>query len=139
MKKWCVALVALCGLSVWNADASDWVKAVESRTSRIFVDTGSISRTGDIVAAWYRRDFSHPMVAETKSRQYKSAKVLNYYNCADREVAAAQWITYENREGQGRVVSNEKVLALEYGDVPTGDAGEAVFNFVCKYSKQRKT
>jgi len=136
VKTLCVALMGLCGLLVGNADAANWVKVVDSGTSRVFVDTDSIKRTGDIVAAWYRRDFNRPMPAEKGHRLYRSAKVLNYYNCPDREVAAAQWITYENKDGRGKVISNEKVNSLVYGDVPRGEAGEAIFDFVCKHVKQ---
>jgi len=139
MKLSCIALVAFCGLSASVADAATWVKAIDSKTSRIFVDTSSINRTGGIVAAWYRRDFNHPMPAEKKAQLYKSSKVLNYYNCSDHEVAPAQWITYENRDGLGKIISNEKVVALEYGEVPSGEAGAAVFDFVCHYAKSRRT
>ena len=131
-------LMALCGLATESAYASTWVKAVDSRTSIIFVDTDSINSTGDIVAAWYLRDFNSPMAAEKSSLTYRSAKVLIYYNCSGREIAAAQWITYENKNGSGKVVSNERVNSLVYGEVPPGEAGEAIFDFVCKYAKQHK-
>jgi hypothetical protein len=127
--------IVLCALSAGNADAANWVKVVDSKTSRVFVDTSSINRTGDIVTAWYKRDFNQPMVSEKNRPPYKSSKVLNYYNCSDREIATAQWITYANKDGLGKAISNQKVISLEYGDVPPGETGEAVFDFVCKYVK----
>jgi hypothetical protein len=138
MKTLCVALMLLCGLLAENADAANWVKIVDSNTSGIFVDTDSIIKTGDIVAAWYKREFNHAMPTEKKHQLYKSSKVLNYYNCSEHEIAPAQWITYENKNGAGRIISNEKVISLEYGDIPPGEAGEAIFNFVCEYVKQHR-
>lgn len=128
--------MVICCLSAGNAVASNWVKAVDSGTSKIFVDTDSINRTGDIVAAWYRRDFKHPMATEKKGRPYKSSKVLNYYNCSEHEIASAQWIRYEGNAGLGKVISNQKVIALEYGDIPPGEAGKPIFDFVCKYKRK---
>lgn len=133
----CAALILLCGLSTGNANAANWVKVVDSKTSSIFVDIDSINRTGDIVTAWYRRNFNHPMISDKNNRPYKSSKVLNYYNCSDRSIAAVQWITYENKDGLGKVISNEKVIALAYGDILPGEASEAIFDFVCKYAKHK--
>lgn len=138
MKTLCVTLMALCGLLAGSADAAHWEKVVDSKTSRIYVDTDSINRIGDIVTAWYRRDFNQPMVSEKNHRLYKSSKVLNYYNCTSREIAPARWITYEKQDGTGKILSNEKVISLTYGDVLPGEAGEAIFNFVCKYNKPNK-
>lgn len=138
MKTLCIALMVLCGLLARSADAAHWEKIVDSKTSSIFVDTDSINRIGDIVTAWYRRDFNQPMVADKNHLLYRSSKVLNYYNCTDREIASARWITYEKKGGTGKVISNEKVITLAYGDVLPGEASEAIFNFVCKYVKQRK-
>ena len=138
VKSWCAALLVLCCAPAANAAAVTWVKVVGSGASQIFVDTGSIRQTGDIVSAWYRRDFNRPMLTEKKHLPYRSSKVLSYYNCADREVAPAQWITYEKTGGMGKVISNEKVISLSYGEVPRGEAGEAVFDFVCKYVKQQR-
>ena len=138
MRKLCITLVVFYGLTAGNVDAATWVKVVASSTSRIFVDTGSIIKTGDIVTAWYRRDFNRPIASKKIHRPYKSSKVLNYYNCSSREIAAAQWITYENNNGTGKIVSNEKVISLAYGDIPPGEAGEPVFDFLCKYVKQHK-
>jgi len=138
MKSGRAALLALCCVLAANAAAANWVKVVGSGASQIFVDTGSIRQTGDIVSAWYRRDFNRPMLTEKKHLPYRSSRVLSYYNCADREVAPAQWITYEKTGGLGKVISNEKVISLSYGDVPRGEAGEAIFDFVCKYVRQHK-
>jgi hypothetical protein len=132
------ALFALCVLSAGNVDAANWVKVADSKTSKVFVDTKSIHRIGDIVTVWYRRDFNQPMVSEKNRRPYKSSKVLNYYNCSDHEIAAAQWITYEKEGGLGKIISNEKVISLEYGDIAAGETGEAVFDFVCPHAKQQK-
>lgn len=137
MKTFCIALMMLCALSAGNAIASNWVKAVDSGTSKIFVDTDSINRTGNIVAAWYRRDFNRPVATEKNGRSYKSAKVLNYYNCSDHEIAAAQWIRYEEKGGQGKIISNERVISLEYGDIPPGEAGKPIFDFICKHAMHK--
>lgn len=102
------------------------------------MDTDSIDRVGDIVSAWYRREFTHPMVSEKNRQRYKSSKILSYYNCADREIAPARWITYADAEASGKIISNERVSPLEYGDVSADDAGEPIFNFVCSYVKPGK-
>lgn len=136
-KLWCAALIVLGGLSTGTAGAAaNWVKVVDSKTSRIFVDTHSITRIGDIATAWYRRDFDQPMLSDKKHRPYKSSKVLNYFNCTSREMAPAQWITYEKTGGTGKIVTNEKVISLEYGDVSEDETGEKILNFVCKQIRQ---
>ena len=133
-----MALMALpCLLLAGNAAAADWVKVVDSKTSRIYVDTGSISRIGDIASAWYKRDFSHPIMTE-KHQKYRSSRVFNYYNCADRQVAHAQWVTYAGANATGGIISEEKAPTLEYGDITADDAGEPVYNFVCTYAKSRR-
>ena len=128
-------LIVLCGLSAGNADAAKWVKVVDNKTYKILVDTDSIIGTGGIVAAWYRRNFDRPMAAEKGSQLYRSAEVLNYYNCSEREIAPAQWITYEKLDGRGKIISNERVSSLEYGDISADGANQAIFEFVCKYIK----
>ena len=135
VKALCIALLTLCGLFAGNADAAHWVKVVDSKTSRIYVDTDSINRIGDIVSAWYKRDFSHPIASGKSHQRYQSSKVLNYYNCADREIAHARWITFANREASGKPLSSEEVDSLQYGDVTADDTGEPIFNFVCTYRK----
>ena len=137
VKSFCIVLIVLCELVAGNAVASNWVKAVEGGTSKIFVDLDSINKTGNIVAAWYRRDFKHPMHAENKRRPYQSSKVLNYYNCSDNEIAAAQWITYEKTGGQGKIITNERVSSLEYGDIPLGETGKPLFDFICQHAHAR--
>lgn len=128
-------LLALGALLTANANAANWVKVVDSKTSKIYVDASSISQIGDIVSAWYRRDFNHPVYNE-KHQKYRSSKVLNYYNCIDRQVAHAQWVTYENANATGRLLSEDKAPTLEYGDITADDAGEPVFNFVCGQAKK---
>lgn len=134
----CAVLLTLCGLSAGNADAANWVKVVDDKISKVFVDTKSINRIGDIVTVWYRRDFNQPMISDKNRRPYRSSKVLNYYNCSDHEIAAARWITYEKEGGLGKIISNEKVISLEYGDIAPGETGEAIFDFVCPHTKQQK-
>lgn len=138
MKALCAVLLAFCGLLTGTAGAANWVKVVDSNHSRVFVDTDSISRVGDIVSAWYKRDFAHPIPSEKSGQQYKTSKVLSYYNCADREVAPARWITYAEWDASGKPISNERVSPLEYGDISASEFGEAVFDFVCKYVKTGK-
>lgn len=135
MKTLCIALLALCGLLAENASAAHWVKVVDSKTSRIFVDTDSINRIGDIVSAWYKRDFTHPIAAQKNNQRYRSSKVLSYYNCTEREVAHARWITYANQDASGKAISTEEVDSLQYGDISADDTGEPIFNFVCNYSR----
>jgi hypothetical protein len=132
MKFYRIVLIFLGSLTAGNASASNWVIAATSGVSKIYVDTDSINRTGNIVSAWYRRDYKHPMTSNDKQHKYLSSKVLNYYNCTDNEIAAAQWITYEGVEGQGKTVSNERVTPLEYGDIPPGETGKPIFDFICK-------
>jgi len=130
--------LAFCGsLLALPVSAAQWVKITDSKVSAIYVDTASIKRTGDIVSAWYRRDFKRPMPSE-KKLPYLSSRVLNYYNCATREVAAAQWITYEKPGGEGKKVSSDRVEPLAYGDIPLGEAGIDVYNFVCQPGKATK-
>jgi hypothetical protein len=127
----------LCALLASNTQAVTWVKAADSKISTIFVDTDGINITGNIVSAWYRRDYKKPMNTE-KNRLYRSSKVLNYFNCTEHEIAVAQWIKYENSGGLGKIISNEKVISLTYGDVAAGETGKAVFDFVCNYAKRHK-
>ncbi len=136
--KICGAVLALLfGVVMINAEAVSWVRLTDSKGSSISVDRDSIQRTGEIVAAWYQRDFNHPMPTEKGSR-YQSVKVLNYYNCASDEVAAAQWITYEKPRGQGKEISNERVEPLLYSGFTAGEANEYVFKFVCQQRRRGK-
>lgn len=132
-------LIVLSGFSLGTARAENWAKVVDNRTSRIFVDTGSINQNGDIITAWYRRDFSYPMVLEKNHRKYKSSKVFSSYNCTSREMAATQWITFEDKGGKGKVVSNEKMMPPAYGEIPLGDTGKPLFDFVCKRAAAHKS
>ncbi|MDX8400170.1 MAG: hypothetical protein R8K20_07965, partial [Gallionellaceae bacterium] len=93
-------LMLLLGLSAGNAEAK-WVKLFSNKESKITIDTSSIVRTGDIVSVWYRRDFNRSMAIQKSTQRYQSSKVLYYYNCTDRQMAAAQWITYEKKGGLG--------------------------------------
>ena len=138
MKFYCIVLILFGNLATGNVAASNWVIAATSGVTKIYVDTDSINRTGNIVSAWYRRDYKHPMTGNDKRHKYQSSKVLNYYNCADNEIAAAQWITYEGVEGQGKTVSNERVTPLEYGDIPPGETGKPIFDFICKRAKHSR-
>ncbi|MDX8399537.1 MAG: hypothetical protein R8K20_04750, partial [Gallionellaceae bacterium] len=73
---------------------------------------------------------------QKSTQRYQSSKVLYYYNCTDRQMAAAQWITYDKKGGLGKVIFNKKVVVLEYGDVSDGNPSGVIFKFVCKTSKK---
>jgi hypothetical protein len=126
-----VALLALGTLLVGNASAANWEKIADGKISTIFVDAASMDRTGDIVALWYRQDFKHVISTDRQRPAYRSARVLSYYNCAEREVAAARWIAYQGNEGKGKVVFDESVEPLAYADVTADDTGRTLFNFAC--------
>jgi hypothetical protein len=126
-----VALLLLGVFLASNACAANWEKIADGKISNILVDTGSLNRTGDIVALWYRQDFKRAMSTGKPGHPYRSSKVLSYFNCAEHEVAAARWIKYEGNEGKGRVVFDESVEQLAYADITTDVAGRTLFNFAC--------
>ena len=128
-------LIIFCGLAVGNARATHWVEVVGTSNSQIFVDTDSIIRMGNIVAAWYRRDFQHTMPVANSHRTYKSSKIYNFYNCSANEIASAEWITYSEKGGLGNIVTKDSVSPLEYADIPLGETGKPVFDFICKHAK----
>ena len=140
MKMLCaVALIIFSVLPEGNARAEPhWVRATDSKSSETFVDTNSIHANGDIVTAWYRRNFANPMPLGASGRLYSSSRVLNYYNCATHQIATARWITYEEEDELGKVVSNEKISSPEYSEDPPDAVNKVIMGFVCNYVKSHK-
>lgn len=98
----------------------------------VYVDKSTIRKNGVIAKIWILKDYSS-MQTESTGDRYKSAKVLNAYNCREETSALISLIDYSGSEGEGNVTYSLAIQEKEWvwRPVAPGTSGEAKWKIAC--------
>lgn len=98
-------LFAAIGLATCAAaNASDWVKVMESDLSSVYLDRSSIRSNSSFKSAWSLYDLKRASTVEGKA--FLSMKDLNTFSCSDRTYVTKSMLFYSGQKANGEMVSS---------------------------------
>jgi len=127
-----VVLILTCSVS-W----AEW-KFLESRSrgdgddTLIYYDKSTIKKTGAISRMWHMQD--HIKVqTDASGKNYRSAKVLQSYNCREETIAVASFVLLSDQGGSGNVVSSATIQEKElvWDPITPDTIGAKHFKIAC--------
>jgi len=124
MKKYLLILLVIPLL----AHASRWV-LVDKNIDDVafFVDTKSITRSGDSVTFWKRINYATRSTTGTLS-----AKTNDTVNCRTRELITRHYMTYDDLNNNGKLIDSWSADGAKWEPIPPDSVIEALMKFVCK-------
>lgn len=125
--------LAILALSA-AASASRWVEVTDGDGVKIYADTESARRNGQIVRVWLRWVYQapRPVTNSNPQKHFLSQKTLELYHCERRTAATIQIIRYAEGDGGEIVESLSGADAPEqYSEVVPETVGEGILKYVC--------
>jgi hypothetical protein len=89
-------VVCVSGTMVTASALADWSEAGRSEDFVYYVDLQTMKRTGNIRRVWTLLDSTAPNAA------FRSARVLEEYNCAEESSRVLQFQSYDGPKGSGQ-------------------------------------
>jgi hypothetical protein len=136
-----LTLVAACSSTPFQstpssaaaAPAGSWQEVVKSDTQQVFIDSSSLQRSGDVVEASSKTNFTTPMTT-AGSKPYLSANNVYRLDCAQRKVALKSIHAYAEPDLQGKVMQKANFYEnnLQWMDAPTDSVFAHLLDFACK-------
>jgi hypothetical protein len=115
--------------------ASNWVDVYSASGALVYLDAESIAPRGKYMLAWWRIDYDSPQKTTTgyPRREYRSAKHLMAFNCAEKTLASVESLIFAGESGQGEVVDTYSVdwNKLTFTDPTPDPLGEQMLRLVC--------
>ncbi len=134
-----LALVASAFLS-GSAAASNWIFGGESEDlrNRVYYDTDSIRRDGQLVTAWVQWDFTE--IKYLGNIPYRSSLYLLYLDCTKNISGNAQVVYFADNRAQGTIVHTTRLRAIREiqfeAHIPDS-VGENLINSICRRIQSR--
>ena len=119
-------LPALAGEAVAQ---SQWVMVGRNAELRLFVDRGNIVREGDIATMQQLVDYTSAQWVGQKV--IMSVRNVVEYDCAKRKVRTVAGAGYSEQLMRGIPVSEERLPAAEWLEVPAGGTPEQLWKIAC--------
>jgi hypothetical protein len=125
------------GLSILAAPtawAAGWVSVAKSDRVEVFVDTGSLSRNGDVTSAITKENYVEAQPAAKKGKTYLSARNDYRIDCAQRKLAYRANKVFAGADLSGEIVqkatSSDK--NLKWMEAPEGTVFGELLDYACK-------
>lgn len=123
-------LLALLPVLAGEAVAqSQWVMVGRNAELRLFVDRGNIVREGDIATMQQLVDYTSAQWVGQKV--IMSVRNVVEYDCAKRKVRTVAGAGYSEQLMRGIPVSEERLPAAEWVEVPVGGTPEQLWSIAC--------
>jgi|LakMenEpi03Aug12_release.lakeMendotaPanAssembly.Ray.scaffolds.fasta_scaffold958502_2 hypothetical protein len=126
MKKFLLYTILMTFTSIAQAE---WLKLVEDKEMKLFVETNSIKKLGNIVTYWELFDYSN--IQSVNEKQYYSKKIKKELNCNAEEYNTLTATAYSENMGFGKVVQSYKYDSKEFEHIIPETIGYRVYKFVC--------
>jgi hypothetical protein len=110
------------------ANASNWVltdKNVDGDS--FFIDTKSITRSGDSVTFWVRTNYVTRSPTGTLS-----TKTNDTVNCRTRETITRHYMTYDDLNNLGKLIQSFPAVTPKWEPIAPDSINEVLMKFVCK-------
>lgn len=131
-----LAIVLMFTFPCGTIAADRWVQMRFDNDETTYVDTTTVSRSGNLVKAWTMRDLHVPIIADGLT--IYSSKSYKQYRCHERTSSLLQYIEYSGKMGSGEVLTNLNKDAENWRPIVPDSVGETVFNNICKTYGARK-
>lgn len=120
-------LITLLLLSSSPAYA-EWVKAIATEVSTVYMDPETIRRKGNLVKVWGLKDYKTVQGAGAIS--YLSIKELNEFDCTEEQVRTLAEYVYSGQMGNGEIVYSNK-NPDKWEPIMPGSMGQTQWKFAC--------
>lgn len=119
-------LLAIAGAAVAQ---SQWVMVGRNADLRLFVDRGNIVRDGDVAAMQQLIDYTSAQWVGQKV--IMSVRNVVEYDCVKRRSRTVAGAGYSEQLMRGVPVSEERLPAAEWQEVPAGGTSEQLWKIAC--------
>jgi len=121
-------LTTILSLACFAAYA-EWVQIAGTANLKIYVDSATLTHTGNLVRMWELHDFVKPRVAGGKP--YYSARFYYEHDCIEKASRVLQISGFAGQMASGElVISDNKPGNMSFVEPRT--TGATVLNFACK-------
>ena len=125
IKKLPILLIAIPLL----AHAANWtLVSLSTEGDKYFIDTQSITRSGDSVTFWVKKNY-----ASRDKYGDLSAKVNETVNCRTRESNSRYMMFFDDLDNHGKQTSSFSPKDKAWEPIPPESVSESQLKFVCKY------
>ncbi len=122
--------------SVWAglASAAPWFSVTRNAESVVEIDSGSLTRKGQLVRAWSRQVYGEDQALPLGDPPFRAVRYLYAYECSKR---TALLIRRTYVDEQGEPIKDQLLEGLEMAkDVIPGTLQERIYDHACKVSKE---
>lgn len=120
-------VVALQPVSAIPSGA-EWLLVDRNANATVYVDRGSLQRTGDTVRLWVLDDLkmAHTRGAET----YLSSRAQEEHDCTNERFRLVALVRFAGQMGTGKVVY-ERTVESNWASIPKGTLAQSVWKYAC--------
>lgn len=131
--KLCTIIGALvfCGAVASPAGAVDDLQKVRNhKNGVVYIQGASLQRQEDISRVWTVWDLPSEQL-NLHEEPYRSARLLNEYNCRDKTMRLVEIVEYSGERGRGELVRSYDASDAEPRAIPPDTVGADVYDMVC--------
>lgn len=113
-----------------EAAVAGWDMLGRNEDLRLYVDSASIGRDGDVAALWQLIDYTSARWID--AGVVMSVRNLVEYDCAGRRARTVYTEAFSEQLGQGRQMFAERTPQAEWVAVPAASTGETLWRIACR-------
>jgi hypothetical protein len=123
-------VLVVVGLQPSNAMSSggEWLLVDRNTNATVYVDSGTIRRTGDVIEVWVLDDLkqAHSRGVAT----YLSSRAQEEHDCANERFRVVALAQFAGEMGTGKVIY-ERTVESKWTSIPKGTMAQSVWKYVC--------
>jgi hypothetical protein len=113
------------------ASASEWQLLEQRDGDTVYLDRGSVERSGTLSSAWVLKSFGQPITLGHDRYPHQSQKLFFQIDCEDRTLRLDKWVLTDESEGHGNVVWSAQDASSPMEPVAPGSTEELVARTAC--------
>lgn len=118
-------------LSSAPASANEWQLLEQHDGDAVYLDRGSVERSGPLSRAWVLKSFGQPITLGHDLYPHQSQKLFYEINCEDRTLRLDKWVLTDESEGHGNVVWLAQDRSSPMEPVARGSTEELLARTAC--------
>lgn len=133
MKKiYALGIVTALSLAPLSNSFAAWKELGANEVIVVYVDTDTISNSGEKAQIMSMLDFKKPGMNPTTKEPVSSIIGINEYNCPAVSYRPIEYKEFAGNKGTGKVVSDNKTPDSQFEPVVSESWAAGVFNVVCQ-------
>lgn len=121
--------------------SANWqLASIGANDDKYYIDGDSVSHAGQYRKVWVMESYTAPVETDAYPKKtYRSAKLLQYYDCKQQSTVAVRLVAYAEPEGRGDNVESKSVVfkPTSLQEVVPDSVGESLLKAVCGTPAQR--